>query len=192
MNIDEFWDLIELCKDEEYPQDKAKKLLHQYSPDEVLEFGCFLELLQSYSYRPNIVCAAYLLNDVSDDGDFEFFLRGLIAKGRDVFDSALANADNLHVLWGCDDIENEEFGWVARKVYAEKLDVDTAIVFSLITDKFDEKERELFLRQGNIYTHQELPDWDFDDEQANRENLPILSSLYYAQSSTFTHDQEGK
>lgn len=192
MTIDDFWDLIEQCKDEDYPDDKAKELLHQCSPDQILEFGGFLELMQYYARRPSIVCAAYLLNGVSEDEDFEMFSRGLIAKGRDVFDSALANADTLHVLWGCDDIDNEEFGWVARKVYAEKFDIDLGIVFSLIDEKFEEKERELSLRQGNIYSHQEVPDWDFDDEQENRVNLPVLSSLYYKKSNNSTDEKKGK
>ncbi|MFZ6689290.1 DUF4240 domain-containing protein [Undibacterium sp. SXout11W] len=192
MTIDEFWDLVEQCNDEEYPDDKAKELLYQCSPDEILEFGCFLELLQCYAYRSDIQCAAHMLCDASADDRFEYFLRGLIAMGRDVFDSAITNADTLHVLWGCDDIENEEFGWVARKVYAKKLDVDLGIAFSLIDEKFEKKEKELFLKQGNIYKRQELPYWDFDDEKANRKNLPILSSLYYAKSIAITDEQKGK
>lgn len=182
MTINDFWNLIEKCKDAECPELVLADLLDALSVEEMVIFDYYFRCLESCAYREDIWCAAYLLNgecgDESDDSDFINFLRGLISKGRSVYEMTLKNPDSLQALWGQGEIENESFGWVARRAYAKKMGVSATDAMGVMFRYDDGRKFDLYIN-GELYVAPEVERWDFDDEAENRKRLPGLSRLFY-------------
>jgi hypothetical protein len=178
VNINEFWKIVDQFKDEERPELAVAELLETLPAEEVMQFGYYLEWMEIHASRADIWCAAYLLNGGCSDDEFSYFIRGLIAKGRALYDATLKNPDNLEVLWGKGDIENESFGWVAREVYARKMGIDVCNALDLIGEKVGSTHFDLYI-DGALYVTPEMEDCDFEDEIENRKRLPKLSNLFY-------------
>ncbi|OHU97805.1 hypothetical protein BLA34_22025 [Ralstonia solanacearum] len=179
MNIDKFWELIEQCKNAEYPEHALMDLLGALSIEEVVMFDQHFTRMESYASREDIWGAAYLLNRGCGDDEFIDFIRGLISKGRSVYERALKNPDSLQTLWGQGHIDNESFGWVARKAYAKKMGVSTIEAIDALFSHNDAAETPDIYIDGVLYEEPEVEPWDFEDEAENRKRLPGLSSLYY-------------
>lgn len=120
MTIDDFWKLIEQCKDVEYPEVVLADLLDALSVEDLMKFDHYFEWLENYAHREDVWCAAYLLNGGCSDDGFSDFRRGLISKGRSVYELALKNPDSLQALWGQGYVSNESFGCAAYEAYAQK------------------------------------------------------------------------
>jgi len=168
MDINKFWAIVDQCKDAEHPELAVAELLDGLPIEEVMEFGYYLEWMEIHAFRADIWCAAYLLNGGCGDDGFTYFIRGLIAQGRDLFERTLKNPEHLQVLWGNGDIE----------AYAKKMGISTCEALELISEKVGATNFDLYI-DGQPFVRPEMDEWDFEDEIENRKRLPELSQLYY-------------
>jgi hypothetical protein len=74
------------------------------------------------AYTWDLWGAAYLINGGASDDGFEYFRSWLISMGHDVFSNAVRDPDSLaNILNGKgEEIELEEFAYVAAAAYAKK------------------------------------------------------------------------
>jgi len=78
-----------------------------------------VEIRARQAYRWDLWGAAYIIGGGCSDDGFIDFQYGLIAKGREIYESALANPDSLADLAIPGEIPNELFGYVADNVYED-------------------------------------------------------------------------
>jgi hypothetical protein len=178
MNTDQHWAIVERCKDCERPEQALEEVLSELTVEEIAEFFNIFEWLVSYAYSETMWCAAYLLNGGCGDDGFEYFLRGLISKGRAIYELALKNPDDLACLWGTGRIDNELFGGpAARYAYMNKTGSSVEQAFDYLYGYEPHEAFELYI-DGQLFERKPLTEsWDFDDEQENRKRLPRLTEL---------------
>lgn len=178
MNIEKLWEIVEQCKDCKRPEAKLEKILFELPLEDIAEFFFIFSWLDSYAYSEKMWCAAYLLNGGCSDDGFEYFRRGLISKGRAIYELALKNPDDLACLWGTGPIDNELFGgYAARHAYMDKTGSSVEAAFDYL---YGYKQAEVFdlYIDGRLFDgNQNTESWDFDDEQENRKRLPRLTEL---------------
>ncbi|MBB3256234.1 hypothetical protein F4827_001060 [Paraburkholderia bannensis] len=177
MNIDKFWEIVDQCKDFVNPEVALEDLLSELSPEDIAEFFYVFCRLEAYAYSETMWCAAYLLNGGCSDDGFEYFRRGLISKGRAVYELALKNPDDLVCLWGQGDIRNESFGHAAPDAYMKKTGLSVEEAYDYL---YGYKRGEVFELHidGQLFERKpQTQSWDFDDEQENRKRLPRLTDL---------------
>lgn len=178
MNINEFWAIVEHCKDAESPEVALADSLQHLSVEEIVEFHNYFKWLDNYAYRWDIWGAAYLLHAGCSDDGFEYFRSGLIAKGRSIYESVLKNPDDLRILWGMGNIDNEAYGCVAYEVLARKQGISEVEAMDFLYERMSRTPFDLYI-DGALYVAPDTEDWDFEDETENRKRLPELSNLYY-------------
>ena len=130
MNIDRFWEIIELSRRAVTPDradgnmerqlQELDALLSNLSPDEIAAFDSQLVAHMKAAYRWDLWAAAYLIADGCSDDGFVDFRGWLISMGRDVFERAIANAESLADVAdgpGIEDVFFEGFINVPDQVY---------------------------------------------------------------------------
>ncbi len=131
MNPITFWSLIEKSMvaddDQETQLHALYEALDQLGADgiEAFERAFQVELKRSFTW--DLWGAAYVIHGGASDDGFEYFQRWLIAQGRDVFETALENPDELadiipDAMEG--PCEFEEFAYVAMDVWSKKTGID--------------------------------------------------------------------
>jgi len=110
----EFWDVISQSKGEVA---KLGPILEGLSDEEVTEFGkTFYENLIKLN-RWSIWGAGYVMAGGMGDDAFHYFRSWIIGKGKEAFETALANPDELGQFASeGDDFENELLEYVAIDV----------------------------------------------------------------------------
>lgn len=177
MNIDKFWEIVDQCKDFNHSEEALEERLCELQPEEIVEFADILWGLESHAYSEAMWCAAYLLNYGCSDDGFIDFRRGLVSKGRAIFEMALKNPDDLVCLWGQGDISNEAFGCVAYSAYARRTGVSREAAFEYLLEHVGREKFDLYI-DGKLFDGNPQTEWwDFDDEQENRKRLPRLTDL---------------
>jgi hypothetical protein len=177
MNIENFWNVIEQCKDCMRPEFKLQRILVGLSMEEVKEFQRHFDTLATNACRFDIHAAARLLNGGCDAREFSDFRHGLIVKGRAVYEAALKNPDHLHTLWGQRRINDDVVHYVALGVYAARLGGDWDEASYEIYSDFS-SERDIYI-DGTLFEFPDIDSWDLENEQENWKHLPRLSELYY-------------
>jgi hypothetical protein len=132
MEIDRFWEIIELSRRKFRPdasdgnmerqRQELETLLSKLSPDDVIAFDRQLIAQMNIAYRWDLWGAAYIIaGGCSDDGFVDF--RGwLISMGRQVFESAMADVESLVDIAsrpGIEDVLFEGFINVPDEVYEQ-------------------------------------------------------------------------
>ncbi|KQV16795.1 MULTISPECIES: DUF4240 domain-containing protein [unclassified Kitasatospora] len=117
----DFWQLIDETRDaaEGDPDDQAEALverLAQLTPDDVVDFARLFEARFQRAYRYDLWAAAYLMLDGASEDTFDFFRCWLIGQGREVFEGALHQPDDLAEL--VPDFDEEEDGEAEDLGYA--------------------------------------------------------------------------
>lgn len=171
MTREEFWQIIDQARkgteDVEQIAGTLQSLLEKRNPAEVLSFLEHQARLMEESYSWKLWGAAYLINGGCSDDGFDYFRGWLIAQGRDVFETAVADPDSLAdvpavrgALAGGDELECEAMLGAAWDAYSAAVD-----------DELPDA--------GKTALPELAPMWDFDDEDAMREHLPRLAALAY-------------
>jgi Protein of unknown function (DUF4240) len=128
MPADQFWQIIERAA--RFDGDPAAHMnalgaeLYELTPEEIISFEVAFRRYLNKAYTWNLWGAAYVVHGGCSDDGFEYFRRWLVSKGRDVYESALADPDSLaqlEVQPGPDGIwEFEEIYYVALRVFKAK------------------------------------------------------------------------
>ncbi|WP_055589687.1 DUF4240 domain-containing protein [Peterkaempfera griseoplana] len=124
----EFWQLIDDTRDASAgdPDEHADLLVERLAaltPDDVVDFARLFEVRFQRAYRWDVWGAAYLLLGGASDEAFDAFRCWLIGRGREVFEGALHDPDNLaELLPGFDEQEDgyaEDLGFAADEAYEQ-------------------------------------------------------------------------
>ncbi|MFC7221160.1 DUF4240 domain-containing protein [Streptomyces polyrhachis] len=121
MDETEFWALVDSTREasEGDPEEHADLLverLAQLDPDSVADFARHFESRLSRAYRWDLWGAAWVLLDGAGDDVFDAFRCWLIGQGREVFEGALHEPDELAEL--LDGFDEEEDGEAEALRYA--------------------------------------------------------------------------
>jgi hypothetical protein len=128
MDETDFWQLIDDAREaaDGDPVDHADLLverLSQLTPDEVVDFARLFEARFRRAYRWDLWGAAHLMLRGADDDAFDYFRCWLIGQGREVFEGALNDPDDLaELVPGFDeeqDGDSEELGYAADEAYEQ-------------------------------------------------------------------------
>ncbi|MFD5553065.1 DUF4240 domain-containing protein [Streptomyces sp. NPDC127068] len=126
MDETEFWELIDGSREAagDDPDEQADVLVErllQRDPESVLDFSRHFEARFHRAYRWDLWGAAWVLLDGVSDDAFDFFRCWLIGQGREVFEGALHDPDDLAGLLDDFDPEvdgdAEELGYAADEAY---------------------------------------------------------------------------
>ncbi len=158
MDINIFWQIVDTGKESDRPEEVLAAELSKLEAEAIAEFQQHFDTLFNLAYRWDLWGAAYLLGGGCSDDGFMDFRDGLIAKGRQVFEHAMDNPDNLAEFAHGPDIENEAFGYVATSVYENKTSNQMPSTVSSSADPTGEE-------------------WDFDDDSENAKRLPEITSI---------------
>jgi hypothetical protein len=117
----DFWQLIDEARDaaDGDPDDQADLLverLAQLTPDEVIDFARLFEARFQRAYTWELWGAARLLLGEASEDAFDYFRCWLIAQGREVFEGAVHQPDDLAEL--VPDFDEEEDGDAEELGYA--------------------------------------------------------------------------
>ncbi|MFD7921815.1 DUF4240 domain-containing protein [Streptomyces sp. NPDC059740] len=126
MDETEFWRLVDDSRDEaegdvEVQADLLVERLTALDPEQVVDFSRHFEARWNRAYTWDVWAACVLLTDAADEDTFAAFRCWLIAQGREVFESALYEADELADLLADFDPETdgdgEDVGYAADEAY---------------------------------------------------------------------------
>ncbi|MEU1534958.1 DUF4240 domain-containing protein [Streptomyces fagopyri] len=178
MHTDEFWTLIERARamsadpaDTEDVAERATVLLAGYAPRDILGAERILRELPAMSDRAPLWAAAWIVSGRGscDDEGFDCFRGWLIAQGRVVFESIVADADRLA---GLPEI---------RASAPEPIEPDGEEILGIARDAHERATgAEL---PGDVLTHdvptsEADPGSVFDDRERLTALLPRLTALY--------------
>ncbi|MEW2069863.1 DUF4240 domain-containing protein [Streptomyces sp. NPDC007346] len=128
MDETEFWEIIDSSREgaEGDPEEQADLLVErlvQLDPDSVLDFARHFEARYNRAYRWDLWGAAAVLLGGAGDDAFDYFRCWLIGQGREVFEGALHDPDDLAELLEDFDEEidgdGEELGYAADEAYEQ-------------------------------------------------------------------------
>ncbi|MET7454051.1 DUF4240 domain-containing protein [Streptomyces sp. NPDC005574] len=128
MDETEFWELVDATREAAGgdPEDQADLLvdrLLQFDPESVLDFARHFEARYNRAYTWDLWGAAAVLLDGASDDAFDFFRCWLIGQGREVYESAVHDADSLAGLLDDFDEEvdgdGEDLGYAADEAYEQ-------------------------------------------------------------------------
>jgi endonuclease/exonuclease/phosphatase (EEP) superfamily protein YafD len=93
--------------------------LSSLSPERIVAFARRQRELMASSFTDRLWGAAYVISGGCSDDGFEYFRAWLMARGRRVFEQAIANPDSLAGVYERD-AELEELLYCASRVYEQK------------------------------------------------------------------------
>lgn len=160
MDRDQFWNVIDRVKGSPRPEAAIAEELGKLAPEEIASYQEHFDSLFAEANTWDLWGAAYLIEGGCSDDGFTDFRYGLISRGRQVFESALADPDSLAGVARPQQISDEAFGYAAMKVYEEK--TDSEMPRDTPADSFEPKGEE----------------WDFEDLDECASRLPALTAKY--------------
>ncbi|MBP6629368.1 MAG: DUF4240 domain-containing protein [Kofleriaceae bacterium] len=163
MDNDAFWKILDGCRRSDEPEEALARKLRRLAPAEVAAFDAQFRRAVERAFRWDLWGAAYLIEGGCSEDGFIYFLQGVLARGRSVYDKALVDADSLAAV----DVEgNEEIGYVASEVYQELTGKQLRSVKWKRTKPTGKR-------------------WDFDDAAANAKHLPRLQRRAVREAAAF-------
>lgn len=128
MSDDRFWALIGSTtafeSDPERQLSHLRAALEKLSVEDIEAYEATFDKQMKRSYSWDLWGAAYVVHGGASDDGFEYFRCWLISKGRGVFGKVMAELDSLADILepnGDGVLEFEEFAYVARQVWGEKM-----------------------------------------------------------------------
>jgi len=185
MDKSQFWKLIDDTRRELGSTVDIAALLSEKLADmdvsEILRWDQIFSAYHRMSYKRKLWAAAYAINGGCGNDGFDYFRGGLIALGKDVFLSALADPDSLATA----DVEDKDLAgdeymlYVGSRAYFRKMGMPEPDY-----DKFDEAYNAYALSEDE---RQDLaadihfpPDIDLDWKEADLESVvPALYAKFY-------------
>jgi hypothetical protein len=168
-----FWDLIAASArpTQEGQRQALQTELERLEKEEILAFYArFWELL-GRANRVGLWAAAYLIRGGCSDDGFLYFRCWLISRGRQVFESALADPDTLVEVIdpeGCYDFE-----------LILEAPHDAWMNSAMETDTYDQEFDDAYRATGRVpYPPLQGEDFDFRDHAEMRRRLPRLAEAH--------------
>ncbi|MFE9440610.1 DUF4240 domain-containing protein [Streptomyces sp. NPDC006602] len=184
MDIDQFWSLIETARTSVGASavsfDEALvNLLADLPPLEILQYAERFDELHDALYRWDVWAAAYLIGGGCSDDSFMDFRAGVIAQGRDWYERAAFNPDNLAehpaVIEAADGHED-------GALFYEDVNYVASGAFERLTgnpDAFYEAWAEYRSVEAHKTEASDMgEDFDFDDASEMHRRLPRLAGLH--------------
>ncbi|WP_406210964.1 DUF4240 domain-containing protein [Kitasatospora sp. NBC_01560] len=128
MDETDFWQIIDDTREaaDGDPDEQADRLVERLvllTPDDVIDFARLFEARFQRAYRTDLWGAAYLLLDGASEDTFDYFRCWLIGQGREVFEGALHEPDDLADLLPEfdeeEDGEAEDLGYAADEAHEQ-------------------------------------------------------------------------
>ncbi|MEX0728980.1 MAG: DUF4240 domain-containing protein [Planctomycetaceae bacterium] len=167
MEINRFWKLIieaglrDILDHEDWAE-QLEATLSRLRADEIVEWNQYFDRCAADAYTADLWGAAYLINGGAGDDGFYYFRCWLIGMGRDVYEAALTNPDNLaDVVDPSKDAEAE--------IYAAAHCAWMKVTGHSYEDPYPARNEHAELK-GEM--------WDFDDDDEVQKRLPRLAALY--------------
>ncbi len=158
MSVEEFWQIIDNVKNSENPKKDIEIHLDRLPIGKLISYQEHFDIFHNKANRWDIWGAAYIGNNGCSESNFRDFRYWLISRGKDVYEAALENPDNLVEM----DLEysayHELFGNVAFNIYEEKM------------GKYLCPDWEPVSTSGKR--------WDFNNKNENKKRLPRLWEKY--------------
>jgi hypothetical protein len=169
MNQGQFWDIIaracrsDLHKADEWAGNLERELKH-LDPNEIIEWNHIFDRLAFRARTVDLWGAAYTINGGASDDGFYYFRCWLIGMGKDVYEAAVANPDNLA------DVVNPQIDAEAG-IFVAAHRAWMAVTGRSDTNPYPARKE---------YSDRPVPgeDWDFDDPEEVRRRLPRLAAIY--------------
>src|SRR5215469_2233304 len=128
MPAEKFWHIMQRAAESSHDPDAhvnaLRALLRELTLEEIVSFEVAFRRYLNKAYTWDLWGAAYVVHGGCSDDGFEYFRRWLVSKGRDVYDTALADPDSLaqrDVQPGPDGIwEFEQIYYVVGDAFKEK------------------------------------------------------------------------
>jgi hypothetical protein len=125
---DDFWRIIGRTVDSSHDPDgqinALRSVLRELPIEDIVSFELAFRRYLNQAYTWDLWGAAYVIHGGCSDDGFEYFRRWLVSRGRDVYETALANPESLAQLDaqpGPDDVwEFEAIYYVTRRAFEEK------------------------------------------------------------------------
>lgn len=179
MNLDKFWKLIEQSKrksegDFDEQVEIIKEKLSKLPVKEIVFFDRIFYELYAKIHSSNIWAAFEIINQgYSSDDTYDYFRAWLIGQGREIYEIAVSNPDNLAQIDSiatATDYSGELLMYVASEAYEEKTG----------EENFD----ELLIEGEETITYQNIElDWIDENKQTIasklKEKLPKLYQRYW-------------
>ncbi len=133
MNLDTLWRVLAYARAES--QDDVDRtagivmeLLVEQSIESIMAFDRVLFNLVAQAYTPQLWAASYIINYGTTDAGFEYFAGWLIARGKETYEAALADADSLTDVVSVDEeAECESMLYVAQYAYERRMGTEMPI-----------------------------------------------------------------
>jgi len=193
VDLTEFWTVVEAARaevggvlGEDGGEEMAESLVRRLvtlQPSEIVDFAAHFDRLHDQAYRWDVWAAAYLIMGGCSDDGFIDFRAGLIALGRQTFESTLADPDSLAGQS------------VVRAIAAEDLSEDVLSMeevnyaggeaYEQVTGVEDGIDEQLQAREGDREPAGGDPageEWDFDDDAEMSRRLPRLAALFFEEA----------
>lgn len=121
----DFWAIIDDTVarsggDEDGQLELLRQALKQLGEEELRRFIGYYAAAHTRAYDWNLWGAAFLINGGASDDGFAYFRDWLISRGREVYEAALTDPDNLAGHCTPDEAEFEDFRYVAIEEYTER------------------------------------------------------------------------
>lgn len=127
LNEDLYWSIIENSLKGNLPQEDREIILtneiEKLTPKEIIGFRLRTDKLLYDTYKSDLWCAAFLMNQgTTDASSFDYFRCWLLSRGKEVFYKAIANPDSLvsQLKEGKTNYEFEGFWFVSMNAFLNK------------------------------------------------------------------------
>ena len=120
MTIEQFWALIAASHRQ---ADELRALLSRLPLSEIVDFNVHFQDRMNAAFQWDLWAVAYLAAEGCSDEGFVDFRSWLISRGRDVFETAMVDAESLLQVIDAPDVEDvffEEFQYVPAQVHAAR------------------------------------------------------------------------
>ncbi len=169
MDEDLYWSIIDNSLKKTANQDEQEpslvEELSNLSPKQIIGFQLRTIRFLIDLYTSDVWCAAYIMNGGCSDDGFEYFRCWVISRGRDVYNKAKENPDNLisEVNGASDSYSFEGFLYVALDAFKSKTGEDA---HDYIND-------EKFATNEGYYPHMNFT-WQEENPESMRKICPRL------------------
>lgn len=125
MSDQRFWDIIErsgTAASQAQQEANLRRILAALPMADLVAWQAAYDTKRAAAYSWDLWGAAYVIHGGASDDGFDYFRSWLIARGRRVYEAALADPDSLVAALPADasePAEFEAFGYVAMELWAE-------------------------------------------------------------------------